>query len=36
MEIQVIFQSVKGVMKNQAVLSFLFENYPGKSNNAIS
>lgn len=36
MEIQIIHESIEGNFKNQAVVSFLFESTPGKSNEAIS
>lgn len=35
MEIQVIHESVKGTMKNQAILAFLFEVLPGAVNKFI-
>ena len=35
MEIQVIHEATKGVMKNQAILSFLFEVVPGGINKEI-
>lgn len=36
MEIQIIHESIEGNFKNQAVVALLFEEDPGKSNNAIS
>ena len=36
MEIQIVHESVEGNFKNQAVVAFLFESAPGKSNAAIS